>query len=243
MDLLVNYGIRTSSAGIPIVTDGLILHLDAGNTSSYPGSGTTWFDLSGNNNHGTLNGLAYNSDNNGFFSFSGNISSNVDLGSPSSLRVTTGSTTHCFWIRTTIGTAGFMGLAGNGTGGAVRASNMYVYDGPPYGVHLTHGPGPASWGGSVSSNFLNNNVWNFVCGVIDNTTQRHRYYLNGNLIETLASSPTAWQPVQAATDTYYIGRADNYFSGDIAETHRYNRPLSTAEIAQNFNATKTRFGL
>jgi len=44
-----------------IVKDGLVLYLDAGNTKSYPGSGTTWTDLSGNGNNGTLNGPSYNS--------------------------------------------------------------------------------------------------------------------------------------------------------------------------------------
>jgi type IV pilus assembly protein PilA len=49
-----------------IVTNGLVLNLDAGNPASYPGTGNTWFDLSGNNNHGTLvNGVGYNSDNGG----------------------------------------------------------------------------------------------------------------------------------------------------------------------------------
>jgi hypothetical protein len=46
-----------------IVTDGLVLALDAGNPKSYPGSGTTWTDLSGNGNNGTLvNGVGYNSE-------------------------------------------------------------------------------------------------------------------------------------------------------------------------------------
>ena len=40
--------------GPEIVTDGLVLHLDAANSKSYPGTGTSWFDLSGSNNHGTL---------------------------------------------------------------------------------------------------------------------------------------------------------------------------------------------
>ena len=46
-------------AGTSIITDGLILHLDAGNTDSYSGSGNTWSDISGNNNHGTLNGPTF----------------------------------------------------------------------------------------------------------------------------------------------------------------------------------------
>jgi len=55
-----------------IVTDGLVLCLDAGNPKSYPGSGTTWTDLSGNSNNGTLvNGVGYNGSNLGSLSFDG----------------------------------------------------------------------------------------------------------------------------------------------------------------------------
>ena len=61
-----------SHAGPNAVEDGLILALDAGNTKSYPGSGTTWTDLSGNGNNGTLvNGVGYNSDYGGSLSFDG----------------------------------------------------------------------------------------------------------------------------------------------------------------------------
>ena len=59
-------------AGPEIVEDGLVLALDAGNTKSYPGSGTTWTDLSGNGNNGSLvNGVGYNSGNLGSLSFDG----------------------------------------------------------------------------------------------------------------------------------------------------------------------------
>lgn len=58
--------------GPNIVTDGLVLYLDAANTKSYPGSGTTWNDLSGNGNNGTLiNGYIFNSIGNGNLVFDG----------------------------------------------------------------------------------------------------------------------------------------------------------------------------
>ena len=68
-----------------IVTDGLVLHLDAGNPLSYPGSGTTWNDLSGNNNNGTMiGGVTYNSDNGGVMIFDG-VDDCIDLGVGSQL--------------------------------------------------------------------------------------------------------------------------------------------------------------
>ena len=58
-------------AGPEINEDGLILVLDAGNTKSYPGSGTTWSDLSGNGNDGTINGATHTSGTGGYFDFDG----------------------------------------------------------------------------------------------------------------------------------------------------------------------------
>ena len=58
--------------GPRIVTDGLVLYLDAGNNKSYPGSGNTWYDISENGNNGTLvNGVGYNSSNKGSLVFDG----------------------------------------------------------------------------------------------------------------------------------------------------------------------------
>ncbi len=58
--------------GPNIITDGLVLHLDAANTKSYPGSGNTWFDLSGNGNDGTLvNGVTRSNNNSGVMDFDG----------------------------------------------------------------------------------------------------------------------------------------------------------------------------
>jgi hypothetical protein len=62
----------------PIVTSGMILHLDASNPSSYPGSGTTWTDLSGAGNNGTIqSGVTYNSG--GYFSFNGTTNGYVSM--------------------------------------------------------------------------------------------------------------------------------------------------------------------
>ena len=63
-----------------IVTDGLVLALDAANTKSYGGSGTTWTDLSSSGNNGTISGATYNSGNGGYFDFNG-INDSVETSS------------------------------------------------------------------------------------------------------------------------------------------------------------------
>ena len=99
-----------------IVTSGLVLHLDAGKTASYPGTGLTWNDLSGVNNNGTLvNGVSYNSSNSGILTFDG-VNDRVTL---SSQLPTTGSRTVNVWFRTTTNTVR-QGLCGTrGASGAV----------------------------------------------------------------------------------------------------------------------------
>ena len=80
-----------------IVTDGLVLALDAGNTKSYPGSGTTWTDLSGNSNTGTLtsmDGNNYNSANGGYLDFDG-TDDYVDV----SGSITVSAATFLAWVR------------------------------------------------------------------------------------------------------------------------------------------------
>ena len=82
-----------------IVTDGLVLCLDAGNPKSYPGSGTTWTDLSGNGNNGTLvNGVGYDSDNGGSLSFDG-VNDYVTLGTPALMNGVQVPLTICLWAR------------------------------------------------------------------------------------------------------------------------------------------------
>ncbi len=85
--------------GPNIITNGLILELDAANRKSYPGSGTTWTDLSGNGNTGTLtNGPTFSSANGGSIVFDG-VDDYVNCGNASSLNFErTNSFSFCFWI-------------------------------------------------------------------------------------------------------------------------------------------------
>ena len=65
-------------AGPNIIEDGLVMALDAANPKSYPGSGTTWFDVSGNGNNATLNSVTHKSDNGGVFETAGALTSYID---------------------------------------------------------------------------------------------------------------------------------------------------------------------
>ena len=91
-------GWRSAAPASGIVTSGLILNLDAGNASSYPGTGTTWTDLSGNNNNGTLvNGVGYSSSNGGIMTFDG-VNDFVNCGNSSTFNQTNALTLST-WVK------------------------------------------------------------------------------------------------------------------------------------------------
>ena len=101
-----------------IVTDNLVFCLDAANTKSYGGSGTTWTDLSGKGNNGTLtsmNGSNYNSANGGYLDFDGSIDQ-INCGSSDDFAFGTGDFTIEFWCNPdTVGTEGIISISSNGS--------------------------------------------------------------------------------------------------------------------------------
>ena len=224
-----------------IVTDGLVLCLDAGNRKSYPGSGTTWTDLSGRGNNGTLvNGVGYNSGNGGSLVFDG-VNDNINVGnttriiSPSQSSITV----NC-WVRTNVVNEYkkiFVNMASGG--GPSTISAIYFSIGPSpfntyFGVTTNVGQLDASYSQNISTlNFTN------LCGTYDGSNIR--LYLNGNLV--------AIQSHSGVMGTGGITRISGYdnnnetWNGEISQVSVYNRALTASEIQQNFNATRTRFGI
>ena len=120
-----------------LVTDGLVLALDASNPKSYPGTGTTWYDLSGNDNDFTLDGSGITYNANGYFTL-------ADGGASRNTTITTSTTcTLVYWMRTTDAQALFWATNG-GSGsylGAYRVGNKFynsgVYGSPTFHTNTT----------------------------------------------------------------------------------------------------------
>lgn len=221
--------------GPRIVTSGLVLNLDAANTKSYPGSGTSWTDLSGNNNTGTLtNGPTFSSANNGQIVFDGtNDYVNITVGPTSPLKITNNITVSVWfynssWKESNIiqgGGYGFIFWTGTSIYGA-------AYD------------GKIIWGKQQTTNQVisNNtysgllNVWYNIVGTYNGTTLR--LYYNGVLDKEQNNSFTF--DVSECT----IGTGiDGTFNGRISNVNVFNRVLTQSEIQQNFNALRGRFGV
>jgi hypothetical protein len=226
-------------AGPDVVEDGLVLALDAGNTKSYPGSGTTWTDLSGRGNNGTLeNGVGYNVSNGGSLSFDG-VDDYVINSSTTGIPTGNSSRTIQFWVYPKTDTNDFIQLGTGGGGNQVYIVEYYNISGTRY--LFTDGKNGSNNLTISGSQLPNLNAWNHI--TFRNSGQNWFYYLNG----VLQKSGTWPITINTIGQKYTVGKRDdvaaNATNGNIAQVSIYNRALTATEIQQNFNATRGRFGI
>jgi hypothetical protein len=219
--------------GQQIVTNGLIVNLDAANKDSYPGTGTTWTDLSGNANNGTLiNGPSFNIDSGGCIDFDG-IDDSVTGNKPTLSAVTleyycklTGNSTGGYPHLVMSGNT-FIGLVGNTSSARFRIA---INPGAGYSEITSDLLNPSATFKLYSMTYDGTTVKMFVNGVQQASTM--------NIASTFElMTGNAYQLSAVTTPSY--DKAPN----KMAAFRIYNRALSATEIAQNYNATKTRFGL
>jgi hypothetical protein len=227
-----------------IVTDGMVLCLDAGNSKSYPGSGTTWTDLSGNGNNGTLiSGPTFNSDNGGSIVLDGSndyVSHTTSDGD--SLDLTTEGTWGCWFNGTSIAVGSISSSADyliskNTNGGSLDQQFSIAISTTEFVVAFHE-----TFSNDGRYNF-SNGIWYNMVGSYDSSTIKA--YVNG--VQVFEQSAVGLNATHKAN--FALGRrADGgsgtfYFNGKIAQASVYNRALSAAEIQQNFNAHRGRFGI
>jgi hypothetical protein len=227
-----------SIGGSNVVKSGLVLSLDAANARSYPGSGTTWRDLSGNNNTFTLtNGPTFDSANGGSIFTDGTN----DYIASSYFGNTADSFTFSVWFKNDNYSEDKAPLArgrdgfGNGWSIALGITTSGISQS---GVVTTSGG--ATQFSAVGTSILALNTWCYLTGVWTAGVSI-KHYVNGVLEATTNTSSTN---LRTSTQGWVIGNLNASFtSGYNAIAQIYNRVLSDTEIAQNFNATKGRFNL
>jgi hypothetical protein len=211
----------------PIVTSGLVMALDAGNLVSYSGDGTTWKDLTTNGFNGTLtNGPTFNSANGGSIDFDGTN----DWCPVNSISLSNTTYTKIAWFNPDTAT-------NNIISGGSDGEHAFWMAGTNNSLHAGHN---GAWSTvSYSPGLMTGQWW---CGAVTfNTTTGWKLYLNGQLVDTDPSTTTFTGGNVVRIAAFQVGA--NLFNGKIATAHIYNRVLSDDEIAQNYNATKSRFGL
>jgi hypothetical protein len=227
-----------------LITTDLLLHLDANNTASYPGSGNgnTCYDLSANLNHGTLStsAIANTASIPKKFTFNGSLGTIVSF-DPAKFNVTYTGKTVMFAAKmdANFGSNLFRGLFGSSS--PQRNFNFYVYqNGSGYQLHFSSYNAAGNVGGGWLSDVLQlaTDQWYVFAFTQDATSVR--FFLNGQLVGT--TTGTTIMQYQSTPDER-LGATDNYWKGDINMALIYKRGLSNAEILQNFNAIKSRFGL
>jgi hypothetical protein len=246
-----------SLGGPNIITNGLLLALDAANNKSYPGSGTTWRDLSGNGNNGTLtNGPTFNSANGGSIVFDGTDDSTTFSGgtfnyAPGILGsislemwiYPTGPFTSYFSEPPTTNLGGFLGQSYfNGSIG--WGLGMYATSTNRYWAFQVRNMGTIVQPTSENLAF-NLNTWYHIVGSF-NRNDFSRVYVNGNLIASLSSATLNGLTITPNINDARIGAGGGppFYSGcRIPIAMIYNRAISASEVAQNYNATKARFNL
>jgi hypothetical protein len=218
--------------GAPVVDSSLKLWLDSAQTTSYPGSGTTWTDLSGNGNNGTLNnGVGFNGSNGGGLVFDGS-DDYIDLNTNNIITGTNPFTFSCFYTITAVNGGGE--IFGNyGTG----YTTNYLWISGEYGAYLD---GAVYFPGAPIS------AGTYHMAVTRDSSGSVILYKNGVQVNsgTLANSIAVGPNFRIGADTSTTpGVGGERLNGKIYSQMVYNRALTAAEIVQNYNALQSRYEL
>ena len=220
----------------PIVTSGIVAAFDAGNVLSYPGTSTTWYNMTGSNNATLLNGISYNINEGGVLNFDG-TDDTASIAYDSALDPTGGITLEA-WVKPfNIANTTSVEIYRKETGSARQLFSFQ--DG---GTILSFGTGTA--GGydelDVSINASDyNGQW--VHLVASYTSGFKAIYRNGVLI---GSATNVTGNLLQSTGTSYIGSSaggSEFFFGEYAIFRMYNRGLNATEVMQNYSAMRNRF--
>ena len=221
-----------------IVMNGLVLCLDAGNPKSYPGTGTTWTDLSCNGRTGTLtnmDGFNFNSANGGFLNFDGGNSGLVPGGlefvaCSGSLTLT--AATFIAWINRASLQNTNPGIIFSRT---PSATGMNFRSGA-LGYHWNDDSNTYGW----ASGLVIPQSWSMCAITVTNSLATGYLYQASGLTTALAGlghGSTTMSSIIVGRDAF----ENRYYTGSIAQASIYNRALTAAEIQQNYLATKSRY--
>jgi hypothetical protein len=229
--------------GPDIVTDELKFAVDAGSERSYPGSGTAWKDLIGNNNGVLTNSPTFSSANGGSFDFDGvddyatvPNSTDVDLTNVGTISV---------WIKPHSLTQGnFAGFVSKSTGGGNNAqAYVFSWRQASSAIFLSLCNGSSAYNQIFASLPTVANVWYNLVGTWNGSSLT--IYNNGVATATGTQTTNAQVLNTALTIGGYTykggGGSAEYFNGNIANVKIYKKGFTAAEVLQNYNAQKNRF--
>ena len=239
-EAMTNTGFTIRESDIPVLPPALLL-LDAGNPTSY--SGTTWNDLSGNNNTATfINPITYSADGGGSLVFDGYTAySYATLGNVSAFDFGTEDFTISFWMKPSAWANGASGgiiekKVADGTNG------WTIFNDGAAPTKLTMRMANSQGGNYISSTDVPINVWQNWTFVRSGTTLT--WYLNGVIDNTYTNIPV--DNLSDPTENIYIGHTntwDGYYNGELSTIAVYTQALEARQIAEEFATTRARYGI
>lgn len=225
-------------AGAGIITSGLYQFYDASNSSSYPGSGTTWTDLQGTYNVTLYNGVSYVSSSPAHFDFDG--VNDYALGASNYALSGSAMTVEAWFRKDTSGNyrQSICASLPDTLSNRRVLMNCEQYTGK--GRMLFINTAGAGMGNLLTTTNLSNSTWYHMVGTVDGSAGK--LYLNGTLQHSLTLSGTLGTSNLFGIGYRQISGSPDRFNGDIAKVRIYNRALDATEVATNWNFEKTAFG-
>ena len=240
----------TISYGSSIITDNLVMLLDAANPRSYPRSGSTWNDISGSANTGTLQSTpTYNAINGGYFIFNGTsnyVSTATLISSPTNFSLG-------IWFQTSIAAGHkLIGFENTQTTSPSTAYDRHLYIGPD-GL-LNFGIYNSGYFLATSSTAVNDGKWHYAVGAYNNTSGNMSLYIDSVLVGTSKTNLPGvytgyWRIASYTLSEGAPGPAgwpngvDGYFNGNISVAQVYYLELTANQVSQNFEAYRGRYGI
>jgi hypothetical protein len=239
--ILQNYYNQLPKFATPsIVTSNLVLWYDPSNSVSYPGSGSTITNLASTSLNGTMSNITYTSP---YFSYNGS-SSQINVPDNALLEPGSGDWTMEAWVYLSSGSGSkvVLGKFNNGGGG----------DDVSYSMRISNANAFAQMGDGLG-NFINStshtmtlNTWTHIAYVWKNVASNSlETFINGTSIGSVSHSLGS---LLNATNPLYIGSYNGgeysqYMNGRIGITRLYSAALTSAQVLQNYNADKSKYGL
>lgn len=233
-----------------IVKDGLLVHLDAGISSSYPGSGSTWFDISGNSHNFTIqNSVPYVSTTPGYFEFTRTSSHHMTNTTLANYNWSNGFTVGVWHRNPSSPDLTFYrgvinnGIVGDRNGGFdLRYGRESFTGGTQNGTALGFNLTAAGGAGGASADFYSaNGTWAYFAVTYNNTHMVG--YKNGNSFFSRDVPGTSMKVMSGGVTIGISPGTSESLDGRLSHVHIYNRALSKDEMLANFNAIKGRHGL
>ena len=230
----------------PIVTDGLVFAVDANNLVSYESGSSLTYSLTGSYSGSLTNGTRFTSNNGGTFLFDG-IDDYINVSTPQSLNPGTGSFSLDFWcnISTNVPTGSSSCLL------EARGTNLYGFlvigyrnDGRMQ-LFINDNVTPNQNIYQSTTTPVQRGVWVHEAMVVDRSTQQITFYYNGLQTGNKVTITDTGSIDPGSGYRYWIGGdlGGAEMNGEIAISRQYNKALTAAEVSQNFNAQRSRFGI